>query len=196
MADEEVAALVVDGSGMCKEGFAGDDAPRAVFPSIEGRPKMPGIMDQKDAIQDDLWDWAWRHFGEIVEAKNEVFFANYPPWGLEGAGEPVGSGRQKLLSKQNKKLNQTAMAKCAPSSLHEWDLGGLTEEQSTAWDLLLQSFPAEEHVTVCLACMCEEDGHWWRQRISKEHWRPDVVARCIADDDDADYSSDYSSDDA
>jgi hypothetical protein len=33
--DEEVAALVVDnGSGMCKAGFAGDDAPRAVFPSI------------------------------------------------------------------------------------------------------------------------------------------------------------------
>ena len=52
MADEDVAALVVDnGSGMCKAGFAGDDAPRAVFPSIVGRPKMPGIMvgmDQKD----------------------------------------------------------------------------------------------------------------------------------------------------
>ena len=53
MAEEEVAALVVDnGSGMCKAGFAGDDAPRAVFPSIVGRPKMPGIMvgmDQKDS---------------------------------------------------------------------------------------------------------------------------------------------------
>ncbi len=32
---EEVQALVIDnGSGMCKAGFAGDDAPRAVFPSI------------------------------------------------------------------------------------------------------------------------------------------------------------------
>ncbi len=40
MAEEEVAALVVDnGSGMCKAGFAGDDAPRAVFPSIVGRPR-------------------------------------------------------------------------------------------------------------------------------------------------------------
>lgn len=40
MGDEEVAALVVDnGSGMCKAGFAGDDAPRAVFPSIVGRPR-------------------------------------------------------------------------------------------------------------------------------------------------------------
>ena len=52
MAEEEVAALVVDYvSGMCKAGFAGDDAPHAVFPSIVGRPKVPGIMggmDQKD----------------------------------------------------------------------------------------------------------------------------------------------------
>jgi len=40
MADDEVAALVIDnGSGMCKAGFAGDDAPRAVFPSIVGRPR-------------------------------------------------------------------------------------------------------------------------------------------------------------
>ena len=44
-ADEEVAALVVDnGSGMCKAGFAGDDAPRAVFPSIVGRPRHQGVM--------------------------------------------------------------------------------------------------------------------------------------------------------
>ena len=33
MAEDDVAALVVDnGSGRCKAGFAGDDAPRAVFP--------------------------------------------------------------------------------------------------------------------------------------------------------------------
>lgn len=37
---DDVSALVVDnGSGMCKAGFAGDDAPRAVFPSIVGRPR-------------------------------------------------------------------------------------------------------------------------------------------------------------
>ena len=55
--DEDVQALVVDnGSGMCKAGFAGDDATRAVFPSIVGRPKMPGIMvgmDQKDSYVGD-----------------------------------------------------------------------------------------------------------------------------------------------
>ncbi|KAF6081815.1 hypothetical protein HJG60_008822 [Phyllostomus discolor] len=43
--DDDIAALVVDnGSGMCKAGFAGDDAPRAVFPSIVGRPRHQGVM--------------------------------------------------------------------------------------------------------------------------------------------------------
>jgi actin len=45
MAEEQTAAIVIDnGSGMCKAGIAGDDAPRASFPSLVGRPKMPGIM--------------------------------------------------------------------------------------------------------------------------------------------------------
>ncbi|KPP56445.1 beta-actin-like, partial [Scleropages formosus] len=45
MAEDKVAAVVIDnGSGMCKAGFAGDDAPRAVFPSIVGRPGLQGVM--------------------------------------------------------------------------------------------------------------------------------------------------------
>ena len=45
MAEEEQQALVIDnGSGMCKAGFAGDDAPRCVFPSIVGRPKTEAAM--------------------------------------------------------------------------------------------------------------------------------------------------------
>ena len=36
---DEIACMVIDnGSGMMKAGFAGDDAPRAVFPSVVGRP--------------------------------------------------------------------------------------------------------------------------------------------------------------
>merc|ERR1712018_66523 len=57
MCDDEIAALVVDnGSGMCKAGFAGDDAPRAVFPSIVGRPRHVGVMvgmGQKDSYVGD-----------------------------------------------------------------------------------------------------------------------------------------------
>ncbi|XP_024427711.1 beta-actin-like protein 2 isoform X2 [Desmodus rotundus] len=44
MTEDELSALVVDnGSGVCKAGFGGDDAPRAVFPSMVGRPRHQGI---------------------------------------------------------------------------------------------------------------------------------------------------------
>jgi actin-related protein len=52
MDDGDVAALVVDnGSGMCKAGFAGDDAPRAVFPSIVGRPRHQVCCFSKQSIK-------------------------------------------------------------------------------------------------------------------------------------------------
>ncbi|EPB76074.1 Actin [Ancylostoma ceylanicum] len=55
--EDDITALVIDnGSGMCKAGFAGDDAPRAVFPSIVGRPRHQGVMvgmGQKDSYVGD-----------------------------------------------------------------------------------------------------------------------------------------------
>ena len=48
MADigDEIQSVVIDnGSGCVKAGFAGDDAPRSVFPSIVGRPKHPGVSN-------------------------------------------------------------------------------------------------------------------------------------------------------
>ncbi|KAL3875058.1 hypothetical protein ACJMK2_037996 [Sinanodonta woodiana] len=43
--EDDICAVVIDnGSGMCKAGFAGDDAPRAVFPAITGRPRYDVVM--------------------------------------------------------------------------------------------------------------------------------------------------------
>jgi actin beta/gamma 1 len=56
MAMDLVALVVDNGSGVCKAGFAGDDAPRAVFPSIVGRPKFQQCMvgmDRKDTYVGD-----------------------------------------------------------------------------------------------------------------------------------------------
>ena len=55
---EEKQIIVIDnGSGMMKAGFAGEEAPRAVFPTIVGRPKhssaMPGGQQKSEYIGDE-----------------------------------------------------------------------------------------------------------------------------------------------
>ena len=51
---ESNPAVVIDnGSGMCKAGFAGDDTPRVVFPSVVGKRINPVSAGQNTYVGDD-----------------------------------------------------------------------------------------------------------------------------------------------
>ena len=80
MCEEEGQALVVhSGSEWVQAGFAGDDAPRCVFPSVVGRDKYgsPKLGKRRKTRQVWVGDEALTR-RKILELKSPIEIAKYP----------------------------------------------------------------------------------------------------------------------
>lgn len=70
MANIKPAVVIDNGSGRCKTGIAGEDAPKAVFPAVIGVPKQKGIM-VGSGTKDE-------YVGDAAMARRGVLIIKYP----------------------------------------------------------------------------------------------------------------------
>ena len=70
--DDGVQPVVIDcGFGKCKAGFAGDDAPCAVYPSVVGRVRSTGGIMAPMGMK-------YEYVGDEADKRREIVTMNYP----------------------------------------------------------------------------------------------------------------------
>ncbi|VUZ56470.1 unnamed protein product [Hymenolepis diminuta] len=76
-ADEAIPVVIDNGSGISKSGFAGEDSPRSVIPSVVGRPKYESVitaMAEKDSYIDPIEHGYVTDWEDMEKLWNQIFY--------------------------------------------------------------------------------------------------------------------------